>query len=1113
MLTPGKNANLADGLNYWGTMVIPEICGCGGESFAANGTMVFRTSTVCTCNRGMAFTQIGMMSGDDDNEENWINYSLSQSTHQFQETPVRRVAVNFGAPGDRYVEADKMLWTHHPGFGQTGELTPLLEVTYRGNATNVYHSSAPISTGTAPHGWVSASYMKGMDGLTIPLAMPVVAKRTATAPVIDGNLNDACWDGSNQVNIPVFPINYPPHACSDNCYVMLRYDDTNLYIAGGMHAVAQPGYAYLKIALNSREQRIPAVILLCGDTGKASQGIDTNAWQVACATSTTNQEVFRAEIAIPWSALEAAGLWKEHLVMNVEICGTVLDGTTEAWTGYYTHTFGLNGTDMASYLSPVYLDAARGPITETSPHTVRLYFAEMESQSTGQRRFNVSLQGQKVLTNFDVVATAGGPRRETIQEFRNISIADKLDIDFTRLAGEPMLSGVEIIDTQTNQSGAHIDPANVPPVALLDASVVSGQAPLAVTFNARRSYDPDGQIVECVVETGDGRLARGSLIHHVFAEPGTYKVNLLVLDNRGATAATNVTVTVNSGAASAFVCAIRASGGDYANLSTWNSAIQSDLTSSSTIFQVSSPGTYVSSDNGSIVYFSGGATGVLRWVATSLNPMIAAIADVGGTGTVTSGTVTLSSGNTFTISDTGVPARSSLFNVSVLNNYSSSADDGTVVTFSGGGSGILKHINGNNLAYIAECRGTIQAAAVTCASGHQFTIGNTGTPIVTAVAECYNDWSNGLNDYVKLAGWITDENHCVTIRPAAGQGHTGKLKGGDGHYTGFTLKSDLDCGAIANTRVERIADDGSWLVIGAGGSVNRVLSSVAMGSANYGRFYSVTVANSIGDSFYTYKPCVWASWMNDASLYNCTANSYQLGSSFGYQVRAINCLSMANATGYSSGTDAGYDPTREYWLSHSISADGTATNFDAWKEGNEGNRANQAVSVIDAVNGDYHLADADSGARGLGVPGIGADIDGQERLGPAYDVGADQTSGGLSAFELWQIAHFGSTSAQGAGATDDPDCDGMNNTQEWIAGTDPTNANSRLVFSGLRKSSANVDLDFDTILGRSYSVYFCTGLVGGANWHMYTNFQGIGDPAHVTFTNALPRCFFRIGVK
>ena len=249
---------------------------------------------------------------------------------------------------------------------------------------------------------------------------------------------------------------------------------------------------------------------------RQAAGIPQGAWSDAAAAS--ENIPFTAELAIPWEALAAAGLWKEQLAINIDVAGNLL---------------------VAQY-TPLYLDAPRGAVTETHPHTVRLYFAELEGKAPGQRVFDVSLLGKPALTKLDVVKEAGGPKRELVKEFKDVALSDKLVIGFAPQAGEPLLSGVEIL-------GNYTPAANAAPMAKIEASTLSGPAPLEVTLSAQASRDPDGQIVECAWETGDGRLAKGSLLRHIFAEPGTFKVHLLVRDNRGALAAASATVNVQPG--------------------------------------------------------------------------------------------------------------------------------------------------------------------------------------------------------------------------------------------------------------------------------------------------------------------------------------------------------------------------------------------------------------------------------------------------------------------------------------------------------------------------------------------------------------------------------------
>jgi len=1089
----GKVGYFRNASNYWGTLVFPEIGGCawGGGTLLGNGVAAYATYEACICVNCFAYTQFGFVSSDDPCEEYWVNYQLGRSVKETPETPVRKIGVNFGAPGDMYVPEEQMLWTHHPTFGRGADWTmvdalPLLPVRYRGsNVKSVYHHTSQMAQTPGPYrGWVASSCVSGMSGMTIPLASPLVAYRTTTPPALDGVLNDSCWTNQVGVEMPIDLLvlnnSMGTQEVTSAGTVKLSYDDTNLYIAAGIRAPQIPMSTYIYMALNSREQKVSPVLLMhCINNPsypknaptKASTGIGTNAWTVAATTNATPPYVYQEEIAIAWSALAAAGLWKSQLVMNVEISRSFLN--VPPGPGYIPWTVPNKvNSSVANRMSPVYLDAPRGAVTNATPHTVRLHFAEMEGMTNGQRVFDVQLQGQTVLTNLDVVAQAGGPRRELMKEFQNVTIADHLDIDFPNATNAPMLSGVEIIDTQTNAYGNYITPPNLPPVAIITASATNGPAPLNVSFSAQGSYDPDGQIVECVWETGDGRLARGSLLNHIFAEPGTYAVNLLVLDNGGATAVTNIQVTVSAGLPSAFVCNIRSNGlpgCDYTNLTTWNTAIAGDLTSSTRLFNLSSLGSYATTDKGQGVLlpgglqgtiqwvatnvspkimalaigstpaytvfhvsskgsynsrvddgqglaFPGGPQGTLLWVATNVSPMIAAVTGISGTGTLAVGTVQIphnsdhpphtntftisdagvlpgyevgtaqvlpvNQGHTFTISNTGSAAQSLLFTVSGRESYATNDDGGTVL-FTGGGLGTLRHINASNIAYITECRGTIQAGRVTCTnSTHTFTIADTGNPIVTAVAQCYHDWPNGLVDAPQMGGyWVADGNHCATIRPAPGQGHAGNLKGTNGNYAGFTLKGTLDASGAAYARIEKIADDGYGITIGAGGSVNRVLDIGTLTAGGNGG----TIANSIATLF------AGGSTAIDLSFYNCTARAYTLCDYQVYSHRAVNCLAWTNGTGF--GLQLQNNPVNAvmYWLNHCVSADGSATNHDTWLEGNTGNQANTSVTFANAASHDYHLAVTDTGARAKGMPGLGADISGVARTGPPYDVGAAQS--------------------------------------------------------------------------------------------------------------------------
>jgi outer membrane protein assembly factor BamB len=850
-LSHGKLASIFDASSrYWGRFFLPELGGCPGGITAGNGVVSIPGNPVpgntCGCSAAMQFTEVAFVPMA--NEENWVAYQSLRTSRPVEDLPIRRIGINFGAPGDRYLPEEGLLWTHHPHAGRYGrfsynanatpEAMPLVPVSYQGRVVSVYHHSAQMKlTNEQALGWVAASYVKNMTEIEIPLAQPAVARLASSTPIVDGKLDDPCWDGQQQLVFVANPAAMDPNRSfgqprpDDACFAMVRYDDKQLYVAAGAHARYAPGAKkFLTVTLNSRERVVDDVVLTCEEKSRKSTGIGVNDWSGACLT--TGAVAFTAEIAVPWKSLAAAGLWKEQLILNVNV----------------------SASPLAAQFVPLFLDEARGAVAEMRPYTVRLHFAEMEGKGTEQRIFDVSLQEKPVLRRLDVAKESGGPKRELVKVFSSVGIVDKLKIGFAAQAGEPMLSGVEIIGTYPVN-----DPTpNKPPEARIEASAISGPAPLDVILDAQKSHDPDGQIVECAWETGDGRLARGSRLNHVYAEPGTYLVKLLVRDDRGARKAANLTVTVTAGSPAAFVCEIREKGGDYATLSAWETAMRSDLTATtnSRLFQVMDRGQYAP------------------------------------------------------------------------------ADDNGAVTFTGGGMGKLRHINGTHIAFVTDCTGTIQPGAATCASGNRFTVADSGHPVCTLVAEChdYRPDGNLADRVVAGAVWKTDAIRCVIIRAAAGQGRAG-----------FVLKGDLDLTELPFTRVVRLTvDPGGTLAMGIGGSIDRVMAGAVtvrgggMVANSVGTAFSVAglpgVTNFHASVYHIDRregglprgmqpPAVYGPG-SYVHFYNCSASTFDPGNQ--PHVAFVNCVVTPGGKGFVDARYA-YDAV----ASQCTLQDGTATRWES----------------------------------------------------------------------------------------------------------------------------------------------------------------------------------------
>jgi len=83
-----------------------------------------------------------------------------------------------------------------------------------------------------------------------------------------------------------------------------------------------------------------------------------------------------------------------------------------------------------------------------APYTVRLYFTEPDPLRPGERVIDVSLQGRRVLRDFDILAEAGGVHRGVVKEFNRVIVKGELEITLARARGSqhgPVLCGVEMI--------------------------------------------------------------------------------------------------------------------------------------------------------------------------------------------------------------------------------------------------------------------------------------------------------------------------------------------------------------------------------------------------------------------------------------------------------------------------------------------------------------------------------------------------------------------------------------------------------------------------------------------------------------------------------------------
>jgi hypothetical protein len=161
-------------------------------------------------------------------------------------------------------------------------------------------------------------------------------------------------------------------------------------------------------------------------------------------------------------------------------------------------------------------------------------------------------------------------------------------------------------------------------------------------------------------------------------------------------------------------------------------------------------------------------------------------------------------------------------------------------------------------------------------------------------------------------------------------------------------------------------------------------------------------------------------------------------------------------------------------------------------------------------------AAANSGGGGGGAGTLGAASNSKGGNGGSGIVIVRYVTGGLDPFEAWRQTYFTAeqlTNAAISSATADPDEDGLNNEQEYLAGTNPTNALSCLVISAATNNPATSGkfvLSWQSVSSKMYTLMAATNLMTGFT-DLATNIQA--TPAVNVHTDSVENAgqrFYRI---
>lgn len=350
-------------------------------------------------------------------------------------------------------------------------------------------------------------------------------------------------------------------------------------------------------------------------------------------------------------------------------------------------------------------------------------------------------------------------------------------------------------------------------------------------------------------------------------------------------------------------------------------------------------------------------------------------------------------------------AATKVFTVSDRGTYIV-GDDGKTVTFTGGGTGTLKHISTFDKALIVGCSGTINAGTVTINGGHTFTISNTGNQIGDAVASYYNDWADGLDEnYVDLStDWSTNTSHHIKLWADPDLSGTQGSNRHDGTAgSGFLYKNTSTTYSIV-ARVANIIIDGievqapnsQWgLLYNTDNNFaslvkNCIIHNVGGVATNSGTsIIENCIIYDFGSSGYS---VVRFSKVRNCSIYAAAGVGAYSGQIIVRDAECYNvlCFNEDSGTGYNDY----YGSTGNYNVSSDTSAPGANSLQEQTSEDIDW------VSIV-ADSEDLHIQ-SDSCAKDVGddlSSYFTTDIDGDTRS-ENWDIGADEFEAGSGTLDI-----------------------------------------------------------------------------------------------------------------
>jgi len=421
--------------------------GCARTLLAANGLLIHPQGySGCCCSYNYK-TNLAFISSPG-RDDTWYVFPRRASSG-----PIKHMAVNFGAPGDRK-DARGTAWLGFPRPMLASACPAPVGVSMvRAECTHRRRMMEVIETTDAP--WVYSSGLSGQGRIAIDVALTpgIILPQRDAAPAVDGKLDDACWKGIKAIPFQ----NTPFSMLGANVDFRMFRDAENIYFGYHCRSVTPTSKAGLDIYVADSGKRA-GIHFVIGRDGQATATFGTvetgrktdpnwnGEWRSAVKETADG---WSAEVALPIKTLTESGMDLRRLQLNC-MAQRRTPSTSEA----VFLTDPLYATKFRSCVGFRRVVPAPGERPESRSFTVRLHFAEFEDAPPGQRVFDVAAQGKTVLESLDIAREAGGRSRPLVKEFNDVEASEQIVIELTQKgqptddSAPPVICGVEIVQQE-----------------------------------------------------------------------------------------------------------------------------------------------------------------------------------------------------------------------------------------------------------------------------------------------------------------------------------------------------------------------------------------------------------------------------------------------------------------------------------------------------------------------------------------------------------------------------------------------------------------------------------------------------------------------------------------